>query len=1104
MNALLPQYIGVSQAVLDNVIFCHQEESLWPISEPGVLKKKFDEIFEALKWTNAMKNIVDLQKAHKVELGKYQVRHDLEKDNKAKGDRAQKRSEKLSAEIDKLNEDYQVLIQDLKIASQAKEQQWEHARKAAGIVDQLKTKQQRADNFQENIDNLTPNLEELQESDEWLESTYSRFDEKVGQFERQRETLVAQFHEFQTSLSTSRKHLSNKQADLGQRQAEKENFERQVKSREKLVHNAAQQHSLRGYDGDLDEDQVREFILRVRKLSKDKDRELERIKKVTEDELSQIQTKLNDLDNRKTVRTQDRIVARQNIDGNDKKNQLKKREANSIDMDQAQKEELEKAKTYAQNRLQNLTAEFESAQWDKQIKSESNHQSEAEAESRRLLEELRLSTKLADDRAQVNIMKKQAKETRGQLETSKSMYSSKLNSVLETGWQWENLAQEFQTVMDQRAETVANAKRAQEAAHDQLREVEFKLKQSRSTLVEKKEEARKRQELILKSIVLEDGDNLASPNDYPRELEALQAFRDDIQKQLDGTQYVSDYYREARDIAVKNNACRLCERAFTDKKERSSALEKINRMLEKNNREFLQGELMTANQDLSTALASRSDYEMYKSLSVEISGLEKQTKDYENSKTPLVKLLESHDSSVREQEAAHSELDGLSSTVRTITECTSSIAKLDAEILGLSSQQKLSGTSLTSVEIDEQLAACDDSLRTVKIKIQKLIKDRDEAKTSTASLEIELSNLSSKLNTASHQLEKKETLLRDIEELRLNNRNSERAIQEADVDLEELVPQFSNISAQFDDARKRGRAKERDVQKEKDVLTETVNKFKLADDDINRYVEEGGPAQLAACERTIEAVEQEQQRLEDDVKQVTANINEVKKKLDDSDRTRRSVIDNIQYRKYVKALNEVTKEIADLKSRNVTDDYHQLHRQAERADEQYSVLDVKRGAMLATINGKDEELREAINIWEMEYKDASHNYREANIKVETTKAAIEDLGKYSKALEAAIMKYHSVKMEEINQIAGELWRQTYQGSDVDTIMIKSENENAASKRAYNYRVVMVKSNAEMDMRGRCSAGQKVLASIVIRLALAECFGVNCGVNLLWLINSKSG
>lgn len=43
------------------------------------------------------------------------------------------------------------------------------------------------------------------------------------------------------------------------------------------------------------------------------------------------------------------------------------------------------------------------------------------------------------------------------------------------------------------------------------------------------------------------------------------------------------------------------------------------------------------------------------------------------------------------------------------------------------------------------------------------------------------------------------------------------------------------------------------------------------------------------------------------------------------------------------------------------------------------------------------------------------------------------------------------------------------------------------------KVVMLKDQVEMDMRGRCSAGQKVLASIIIRLALAESFGTNCGI-----------
>jgi len=33
--------------VLDNVIFCHQEDSYWPFAEASVLKNKFDDIFEA-------------------------------------------------------------------------------------------------------------------------------------------------------------------------------------------------------------------------------------------------------------------------------------------------------------------------------------------------------------------------------------------------------------------------------------------------------------------------------------------------------------------------------------------------------------------------------------------------------------------------------------------------------------------------------------------------------------------------------------------------------------------------------------------------------------------------------------------------------------------------------------------------------------------------------------------------------------------------------------------------------------------------------------------------------------------------------------------------
>lgn len=124
------------------------------------------------------------------------------------------------------------------------------------------------------------------------------------------------------------------------------------------------------------------------------------------------------------------------------------------------------------------------------------------------------------------------------------------------------------------------------------------------------------------------------------------------------------------------------------------------------------------------------------------------------------------------------------------------------------------------------------------------------------------------------------------------------------------------------------------------------------------------------------------------------------------------------------------------------------------------------------------------------------------IQVHTLDLAIKDLDRYYLALDTALMRFHKLKIAEINGIIRELWTNTYQGNDIDTIEIRSDlDEEAATAasgaalkaRSYNYRVVMMKGDAELDMRGRCSAGQKVLASIVIRLALAECFCVNTGI-----------
>ena len=83
---------------------------------------------------------------------------------------------------------------------------------------------------------------------------------------------------------------------------------------------------------------------------------------------------------------------------------------------------------------------------------------------------------------------------------------------------------------------------------------------------------------------------------------------------------------------------------------------------------------------------------------------------------------------------------------------------------------------------------------------------------------------------------------------------------------------------------------------------------------------------------------------------------------------------------------------------------------------------------------------------------------------------------------------------KINVIIRKLWLLTYKGGDITEIEIERGQElGSKAANSYNYRVVMTQNGgAKLEMRSRCSAGQRVLASIVIRLALAEIFGINFG------------
>lgn len=187
----------------------------------------------------------------------------------------------------------------------------------------------------------------------------------------------------------------------------------------------------------------------------------------------------------------------------------------------------------------------------------------------------------------------------------------------------------------------------------------------------------------------------------------------------------------------------------------------------------------------------------------------------------------------------------------------------------------------------------------------------------------------------------------------------------------------------------------------------------------------------------------------------------------------------------------LSKQLGNLDFRSVTKEKLELTKRRDAST-------VRKGELLGQlgeINCQVKKLEQEID--EPKLKESFKNYQKANYELVVMRRCIEDLGQYRIALEWALIQFHAEKMENINRLIREYWRMIYRGNDIDYIQVKTDdisaNASADRRKTYNYRVVQSKNNTEIEMRGRCSAGQRVLASLIIRMALAETFSSNCGV-----------
>ncbi|KAL8624024.1 hypothetical protein ACOMHN_041614 [Nucella lapillus] len=294
--------LGVSKPVLDNVIFCHQEEACWPLSEGKALKEKFDAIFNSTRYTKVLETIrrqkLDQETTLKIyrEESKF-LKQSKDKATQMEGDLAEQEAkyEASKDNVDKLEEQLKPVRERLTDIGQ----RYEKVYKVQTNIEKLKSQKAQEET---NIKKLQDSIEhEFQGSTEELKKLQSEFASEVQehqdnltQFERRSKELVAK----QDVLT---KEKSSLLIEVGKLEQEAETHEDNVRRRDAKVRCLATDYGFEGFErGAITEEKYSAFLDSIKKKREAMSEELSKVKSDFEEKEKALQQKTDSARDRKT------------------------------------------------------------------------------------------------------------------------------------------------------------------------------------------------------------------------------------------------------------------------------------------------------------------------------------------------------------------------------------------------------------------------------------------------------------------------------------------------------------------------------------------------------------------------------------------------------------------------------------------------------------------------------------------------------------------------------------------------------------------------------------------------------------------------------------
>lgn len=1078
--------LGIPKAIINSVLLCHQEDSYWPLEEPKKLKERFDEIFDSAKSNKCIETILKLKKKYAAELKVMAIKVDHAKltKNQMEKKRSQlhEKQERLQAIKDHKKDIAEKIIPIEKELSSISVLEKE----ISNLSTEAELYRNKIENIKEQIQETLLNCKELDCSDQELKQKISSYESDLQSVNNQIDALEKQLEQKGREENNYTANINKDQNCLGKLQAKETENNKNIESRNKLIKQIVSTNKLNI-----------EITKETEEIIKDLNCFVQNSQEAIKNFETTAETRETEYQNKIDAYRTNYAQLKQNITSTTKQLSEQRNEVTDLSSRLSELDAYDNELQYLEERLnrkkkeiKNLESQVNIEDLKSQIEIKQKEFNKLEDEVQKIEDEIQVLQNYNSIQTELDIQRESLGKRQTEVQALKAKHQNNFEKIFQNNVPENNLKLALDSFVSNQTKIITATTKKINQMQIEVSKLEANLNMQKDKLETTEKDLSSDSQLI---------------NEYFKEksFEDVECIMNEdiktLQKNKASWEYSSYMYISFIKEFKKNNpCCPICSQNVSEEKKIKQIIKDLENKIEDMPRKAgaAKVELDRKTKELNKIFTLKPTYE--KVQQVKDNDIPKFKKEIFN----LEKLLSEKSATLQELqneiEYPQSNLqlaNNLISDATLIDQYNKDIKKIEAEIASLKPKMPKTHINRSMQEATYELDNLKSQRKSTRLNIDSLANSLSKHVEQLQILKDERNDLQAKELSIKKDLQGKDQLALKQKEIESKIVLLENELIEAQNKMAPLEKKMKQVIEEKEKSKMADK-------KEKDSMWANFNKIKQNVYDIKKlqnnvtdFLKENVSEQIRYLNESIKKWRNKLEELSENKKTISKEIETLKNKQNNNKIYYRELQDNIQIRSKRKEIKKFKEDLAECEKKLGDHDVTTMQRSKRKLESILCDLYNER----SKLGGQEKEQENIVREVQQEleqpiFANALTNFKKMWINYKLSEKAIADLGDCAKAIDWSMLQYHKQRMVTINEMVRDLWRTIYRGNDIDYIEIKTEMDSArGDRRTYNYRLVQVKNDVELEMRGRCSAGQRVLASIIIRIALADTFSSQCGI-----------